>query len=213
MRIRLTIIDDHPLIVQGLQTLLSSPQIEVISTFNTGEKLLLGLQKEVPDVLLLDFQLPGIGGAALVAKIRENYPDVRILILTGEGNAIHAHALLQQGCMGFLLKSTTQKNILVEAIQRVYKGNIFLDALIKEELLDNIYKGQNGNVGLPVITKREHEVLMLIAAGLKSKEMADRLSVGIRTIDTHRQSLLQKLHVNNTAELIRVAMELKLIRL
>jgi DNA-binding NarL/FixJ family response regulator len=213
MPIRLTITDDHPLVVSGLQNILRTcQQVEVISTFTSGEELLEGLKKEQPEVLLLDLQMPGKAGPELVSIIKKSYPAIRILILTGQEASYYAQDMLQHGCLGYLLKSTTDQRILINAIEEVYQGKIFVEASIKEELLYDMLKlkKQTDNI-TDNITRREKEILQFIVAGYKSQEIAEKLFLSIRTIDSHRLSLLQKLNVKNTAGLIKIAMQLKLV--
>lgn len=213
MPIKLTITDDHPLIVSGLQNILRfCPSIEVISTYNSGDYLLEGLKTNQPDVLLLDLQMPGLSGPNLVKQINNLYPNIKIIILTGQEASFYAQDMILNGCLGYLLKNTTDQMMLVQAIETVYEGKLFMEPSLKEEVLYGILKVKRAiEETQPTITKRENEVLALISAGLSSKEMADKLFLSIRTIESHRMSLLQKLNVKNTAGLLNKASKLGLI--
>jgi DNA-binding NarL/FixJ family response regulator len=213
MQIKVTITDDHPLVVSGLKNILRpSHHIEVISTYSSGDALLEGLKNRQPDVLLLDLQMPGTAGPELAAIIRKTYPDVSILILTGQEAIFYVQDMMRYGCRGYLLKNTTDQQMLVYAIEEVFQGRLFLEPSLKEELLygmlaENIEPENQ----VPTITRRENEVLHMIAAGQSNKEIADTLFLSIRTVESHRLSLLQKLEVKNTAALLHKARQMKLV--
>lgn len=213
MPIKVAITDDHPLVVEGLQNVLRAhPGITVIGTFANGEALLKGLKKEVPDILLLDFQLPDKQGIELAPILAEAYPGMRILVLSSMESAFHVKSMLQQGCMGYLLKSTTNHQMLVEAIETVYAGKLFLDPSLKEELLyDMVKTKQRGEKAQLRLTMREKEVLQLIVAEYSNPEIADKLFLSLRTVEAHRYNLLQKLNVKNTVGLVKVAIQMGLI--
>jgi len=213
MQIKVTITDDHPLVVSGLKNILRfSEQIEVISTYTSGDKLLEGLKEMQPDVLLLDLQMPGTTGPELVSIIRERYPGISILILTGQEAVFYVQDMMRYGCRGYLLKNTTDQQMLVYAIEEVFRGRLFLEPSLKEELLYGMLTEKKEPEGqAPAITRREKEVLQMIAAGQSNKEIAAQLFLSIRTVESHRLSLLQKLEVKNTAGLLHKARQMKLI--
>lgn len=213
MPIKVTITDDHPLVVSGLQNILQAfHHIEIVSTFTSGVALLQSLKNEQPDVLLLDIQMPEIMGDELARLIHKDYPEIRVLILTGSEDAFHAQDMIMHGCMGYLLKNTTDQNILVQAIEQVYEGKMFLEPSLKEELLYDILKLKKQVRELtPTITRREREVLQLVVAAHSNQQIADKLFLSVRTIEGHRLSLLQKLNVKNTAGLIKKALQMGLI--
>lgn len=213
MPIKVTITDDHPLVVSGLKNILRSiPHIDVISTYTSGDALLEGLAKTLPDVLLLDLQMPDITGSELVNIIRKKYPDLSILILTGQEAVFYVQDMMQHGCRGYLLKNTTDQQMLVHAIEEVYEGRIFLEPTLKEELLYGILKAKKRAEDTELaLTRREREVLQFIASGYSNKEIADKLFLSIRTIESHRLSLLQKLEVKNAAGLLQKARQLNLL--
>jgi len=215
MPIKITITDDHPLVVSGLQTILqSSEQIEVIATYASGSELLEGLKRQQPDVMLTDLQMPGkISGMMLIRNIRQEYPDIPILILSGQEAVYNVRDMMQHGCMGYLLKNTTNQQMLIQAIETVYKGELFLEPALKNELLQDILTGKkNKSATATSLSRREKEVLNLIAQGYSSQEIAEKLYLSIRTIDSHRLSLLQKLNVKNATALLRKAIDLGLVK-
>lgn len=212
MAIRIAITDDHPIVIEGLRMALNgNPEIIITGAFSTGADLFMGLKKNVPDVLLLDLQLPDKSGYELVPLLLKQYAELRILILSGMESSPYIKEMMQKGCKGYLLKSTTNKHILIEAISEVFRGGIYLDKGLKEQLLNEmlISKRKRDKIE-PRVTQREKEVLKLIAEECSNQEIAERLSISLRTVETHRYNLLQKLDVKNTAGLVRLALSLNL---
>ncbi len=213
MAIKVVITDDHPLVITGLKNVISSAQhIECIGCYTTGQELLSALEVTQPDVLLLDMQLPDISGSELAGKVLKMYPAVRIIILTSMEATHHVEDMMQMGCMGYLLKSTTDHSRLIQAIEKAYNGEHFLDDALSKQLLTNIIrkKKQSEDLG-SVLTRREKEVLQLITDEFTNHEIAEHLSISIRTIECHRLSLLNKLQVKNTAGLVKKAIEMRLL--
>ncbi len=210
--IKLAITDDHPLVIDGLLNALSDvPDIVITGTYNNGASLLSGLQEILPDVLLLDLQLPDKKGTELVPILLQQYPNLHILILSGIESSPYIREMMQKGCKGYLLKSNTDKVVLTNAIREVYNGGIYLEASLKEQLLHEmlIVKRKMDKLS-PRITRREREVLNLIMKELTNQEIADKLFISLRTVETHRYNLLQKLNAKNTAGLLRIAREMGL---
>jgi len=212
MSIRIAITDDHPLVIIGLQQVLGAyPHLEVRATYPSGAALLAGLEHACPDVLLLDIQLPDMQGAELARIITKKYPAVGILVLTSLDNAFHAKTMLQQGCLGYLLKNSDPQ-VLVQAIEQVHRGEQFIEPSLKEELLLNLSRTKKQAAGvLPQLTRREKEILQLIVAEHTNQEIADKLFLSERTVKNHRMSLLHKLNVKNSIGLARIALEMGLV--
>ncbi len=211
--IKVAITDDHLIVIDGLRNALQfRPDIVVTGTYQTGAELFKGLQQQQADVLLLDLQLPDKNGSELVPLLLQQYPQLNILILSGIESSPYIKEMMQKGCKGYLLKSTTGQNTLVEAIKQVYAGELFLDATLKEQLLQEmLITKRKANKLNPKITQREKEVLQLIALGSSNLQIADQMCISLRTVETHRYNLLQKLNVKNTAALLRVAHEMALL--
>lgn len=210
--IKLAITDDHPLVIDGLLNALNDvPDIVITGTYNNGASLLSGLQEILPDVLLLDLQLPDKKGTELVPILLQQYPHLHILILSGIESSPYIREMMQKGCKGYLLKSNTDKVVLTGAIREVHNGGIYLEASLKEQLLHEmlIVKRKIDKLS-PRITRREREVLNLIMKELTNQEIADKLFISLRTVETHRYNLLQKLDAKNTAGLLRIAREMGL---
>lgn len=207
--IQVAIADDHPMIVNGIKNMLHYYRhIEIVQTYNSGKALLEGLLSARPDVLLLDIQLPDISGNELARIIARDYPQVRILVITSMDSTFHVKDMMKAGCSGYLLK-TAGKDTLIGAIEEVYAGGTYLEASLKEQLLNEVLNKKSTTVA--TLTRREKEILTLIAKELTSSEIAALLSISQRTVENHRFSLMQKLNAKNTVGLIRIASESGLI--
>jgi DNA-binding NarL/FixJ family response regulator len=163
------------------------------------------LQHRSPDVLLMDINLPDSSGIDLCREVKEKYPSIFILGLSTFNQQSFIEKMLANGASGYVLKNATKEE-LIEAIHTVIKGKEYLsfDAAVA------LRKPQNENI-TPVITRREKEVLALIAEGFTNNEIASKLFISITTVDTHRKNVLSKLGAKNTASLIKIAAQLKLI--
>ena len=212
MAITVTIVDDHPLAIAGIQTLLAtSKNITVINTFLNAASLIARLEIVQPDILLLDILLPDIKGNDVAKLIKKKHPSIKIIALTSLDAPSMVHSMMQSGCNGYLLKDTDQST-LIEAIEKVYQGDDFVEPALKEQLLQTMFRTKrNSNSPDTDLTKREKEILTLIATQLTTQQIAEKLFISVRTAETHRYGLMQKLKVKNTAGLIKVAIQLGLI--
>jgi DNA-binding NarL/FixJ family response regulator len=207
MSIKITIIDDHPLLIKGLQSMLSHhPDIDIIGTFQESTGLLKALQHDQPDVLLLDIQMQGQMGDELAPVIHRLYPEVMILVLTNLEHRYYIRSMLQHGVKGYVLKSSDEQ-VLLEAIRTVARGNEYFDPIIRKQ----VALEQKSNSFFPSLTRREKEILKMLTLNHSSQQIADSLCLSKRTVENHRTHLLQKLDVKNSASLIHKAMELGLI--
>jgi len=162
------------------------------------------LRQQQPDVLLLDINLPDKSGIDLCKEIKEKYPDIQILGLSSFNQQSYIQKMIQNGASGYILKNASGEEI-VKAIGAAMRGDTFLSSEA------SLTMRENKDARIPVITRREKEVLMLIAEGLTNKEMSEKLFISTTTVDTHRNSLLSKFNVKNTANLIRMAAQFNLI--
>ncbi len=201
--ISLAITDDQVIILNGLQKILADvPNIEIIGIYHNGDELLEGLAAQQPDVLLLDIQMPGKSGIELSATITKMYKNTRIIALTNIDVVAQIKKILQQGVMGYLLKDASPATIIA-AIETVHAGNQFIQEELKQQLLSSL----SASSARQIVTRREKEILQLIVDEFTNQEIADKLFLSLRTVENHRNNLLQKLDVKNTAGLVKVAIK------
>lgn len=201
--INVAIVDDQVIILNGLQKILAeADHINVSALYNNGDQLLEGLETSQPDVLLLDIQMPGKSGIELAAIISKKYPSVKMIALTNVDVLTQMKQMLQKGCLGYLLKDVSPE-ILISAIETVYNGQQFLNENLKKQLLNSL----SGQDDKQLITRREKEILKLILEENTNQDIANKLFLSLRTVENHRNNLLQKLNVKNTAGLVRIALQ------
>jgi len=202
--IEVVILDDHHLVLEGIAPMLSKEKdIKVVKTLNLGQKLLDFLEIQVSDILLLDINLPDISGLDLCKIISKKYPKVGILGLSNFNETGFVKRMMKNGASGYLQKNTT-KDELLQAIHAVHGGETFLPPSIKEKLL-NESLGVSSKSFVPVLTRREKEILECIGNELTNGEIAEKLFISKKTVEGHRNNLLQKFEVRNTAGLIKNA--------
>lgn len=201
--IKVAIVDDQVIILNGLQKILADANhIHITGLFHDGDDLLLALEKEQPDVLLLDIQMPHKSGLELATIISKKYPQIKMIALTNVDVLTQMKQMLQKGCLGYLLKDVSP-GILIKAIETVYGGEQFLNEELKKQLLNSL----SGHGEKQLITRREKEILKLILEENTNQQIADKLFLSLRTVENHRNNLLQKLNAKNTAGLVRIALQ------
>ncbi len=211
MTISVSIVDDHPVVTEGLQRILNGCEgIALQGVYINGNDLLAGLKEGVPDVLLMDIQMPGIHGVELVHHIREAYPGIAIIALTNLDQAAVLQEMLHTGAMGYVLKSAG-KEVLLQAVKEVYSGMQYVDPKMKEIVYNEAIEVKKRSAALPVLTQREKEVLRLIVEGNTNQQIAEMLFLSQRTVEHHRVNIMFKLDVKNTASMVREAILMKLI--
>lgn len=200
------------MVINGIQKMLSVfPNIVIIATYTNGDELLEGLKQELPDVLLLDIQMPGKTGDKLTPILLKKYPDLRILTLTNFDSIFYVKNMMSHGALGYLLKSTDPKT-LIEAIQAVYEFTEYIEPALKQQLEEKHSRGNRQSVNMPPLSAREKEVLQLIADGHTTQEIADTLFIGFTTVENYRFNLLLKFGVKNTAILVKKAVQMGLVQ-
>ena len=208
MATRVFIVDDHPVVVAGLQSLLGQLEnIEVAGAASNAFEAISFLKAHAVDVILLDINLPDVSGIDLCRKIRKDFPEIKILGISTFSDRSYISRMIENGAAGYLMKSASAGQI-AEAIETVLNGKMYVSVSM-EHVLRPLSVTAPGN--LAVLTKREKEILGLIAEGLTNNQIAEKLFISQLTVDSHRKNLLTKLNVNNTASLIRVAREQGLI--
>jgi DNA-binding NarL/FixJ family response regulator len=205
MAIKVFITDDHYMVVEGIRSmLLLEKNIEWMGHAMNAASCMAFLYNQQPDVLLLDINLPDKSGIDLCKEIKEKYPDIQILGLSSFNQQSYIQKMIQNGASGYVLKNASGEEI-IKAIESAMRGDTFLSNEAR------VTMRENKDAQIPVITRREKEVLKLISEGLTNKEMAEKLFISTTTVDTHRNSLLSKFNVKNTANLISLAAQFNFI--
>jgi DNA-binding NarL/FixJ family response regulator len=208
---RVFIVDDHAIVRDGLRALLDSePGLTVVGEAGHGQELLDRLPDTPTDVVLLDMNMPVLDGLATTTRLHAEYPEVKILVLSMLNHERYIGQLFDAGAHGYILKSA-EKGEIVVAIQMVASGKRFLCSdlglTMLRKVLDRDVSSELVEIKKPgQLTRRETEILRLLSEGLTTSEMAEKLFTSKRTIETHRQNILEKTHTKNTAALIKLAM-------
>lgn len=205
MATKVFIVDDHYMVIEGIRSLLQyEKDIEWMGHATNAASCLAFLQQQKPDVILMDINLPDKSGIDLCKEVKEKYPSVFVIGLSTFNQQSFIQKMMDNGASGYVLKNATQKE-LMEAIEAVAKGKTYLS----NEAAAALRKYAESEI--PVITRREKEVLELIADGMTNNEIAQKLFISSTTVDTHRKNLLTKFEAKNTASLIRIAAQMKII--
>ncbi len=212
--IKLALVDDHTLFRQGIKLLLEDmDSVELIIEGSNGRELLDAMEDQVPDIILLDLEMPVLNGIETSKIIKEKYEDTGIIILTMYDDEQMIAHLMEIGANGYLLKDTTEEE-LHKAIHSVHDNQFYFNDFVSKALLSGVKakRKPQPKIGNNIeVTRRESEVLQLICEELTTQEMADKLFLSPRTIEGHRQNLIEKFGVKNTAGLIIRAIKLGFI--
>ena len=205
---RIFLVDDHTIVRDGLRALLANePDIAIVGEASNGQELLDLLPTTPADVVLLDANMPVLDGLATTQRLRAEYPQVRVLILSMLAHERYIGQLFDAGAAGYVLKSAEKGEILV-AIQTVIAGRQFLCSDLGLSMLRKVLAKADEpeeTAKASRLSRRESEVLQLLSEGLTTNEIAEKLFTSKRTIETHRQNILEKTQTKNTAALIRMA--------
>ena len=207
-KIRIVLADDHQLFRNGVKAMLQATgEVTVVGEASHGAVLLTVLAAQTPDIVLLDISMPPDTGIDLLPTIKARFPAVKCIMLTMHADVQYVLRSLRQGADGYLLKDTDEEE-LKTAIREVYAGNKYFKNKISDLIVANL-SGEPSPETL--LSEREIQIVRLVAEGKITKEIADQLFVSVRTVETHRSRIMKKLGVANTAEMIRLAYEKKLI--
>lgn len=205
MPISIFIVDDHYMVIEGIHSLLKQEkEIEWLGHAMNATSCLAFLQENQPNVILMDINLPDMSGIDLCKEVKSKYPGIHVVGLSSFNQQSFIQKMMANGASGYVLKNATGEELL-EAIETVMSDSKFLSV----EAAATIRKNEDSKI--PLLTRREKEVLILIAEGLTNHEIADKLFISTTTVDTHRKNLLAKFAVKNTATLIRMASVYQLI--
>ncbi|WP_298903725.1 response regulator transcription factor [uncultured Psychroserpens sp.] len=203
--IRLAIAEDHQSLIDGIQLLLEyEDDISIVGTANDGEALLKIVEKKRPNVVLTDIRMPKLDGIEATKRIKKTNPEIKVLSFSMFDQTDAIQQMLDAGATGYILKNSSLNEVL-NAIRTVAKGETYFDANINT----NILSSENKTKTKGLLTKRQIEILELIALGKTSREIADELFIGVHTVDTHRKNMVRILGLQGKGELMRYALEKK----
>ncbi len=212
MAIRILIADDHRILRAGLRTLLSvDSNLEVVGEATSGEEALWSALELRPDIVLMDISMPGPGGLETVRLLKEAAPGARVLVLTMHEDSAMIQEYLRIGASGYITKRAAETE-LVDAIYAVWRGMIYLHPSLMKSLVAPSQPIDKNATGEP-LTPREADVLRLIVRGNTNREIVNRLTLSVRTVETHRANIMEKLNLHSRADLVRYAVEQGLVKL
>jgi len=202
--IRVFLVDDHPIVRDGMKALLSeSERMNIIGEAADGEESVRKVKRLSPDIVVMDIGLPKMNGLEATRVILEENPSTRIIILTIYDNKEYALQALRSGARGYLIKNAPSEE-LMEAIEIVHNGGLFFPEEVSQMVVQQL-ADQSETEERPELTRREGQVLGLIAEGLSNRDIASRLSVSVRTVETHREHVMRKLDIHSVAGLTKYA--------
>jgi DNA-binding NarL/FixJ family response regulator len=213
-KIRIFLVEDHTILREGLRALLTAePNFEIIGEAADGREAVRFVEKQVPDLILMDLSMPRMTGMDAIREIKKRYPATKIIALTVHKTEEYLRATLQAGADGYVLKDATHEELML-AIQNVLKGKTYLSPGVSEKVIEGYLEGKESQIPsstLGLLSPREREVLKLIAEGYKNKEIAADLCISLKTVEKHRANLMKKLDLHNAAALTAYAIEQGLV--
>jgi DNA-binding NarL/FixJ family response regulator len=212
--IHVLIVDDHAILRDGIRSLLDRQDgIRVVGEASNGIEALARVGELQPDIVLMDVAMPEMDGLEATRRIKETYPEVRVLILTQHDSQEYVAPLLQAGASGYVLKRSGGREV-VTAIRQVFEEGAFLEPGVARQVLRDYAKGTGKEgAGKPNLTERERQVLELVVEGKSNKEIARALVISPKTVSVHRSNIMAKFGVHNSVELVRYVMDHNLLDL
>jgi two-component system nitrate/nitrite response regulator NarL len=214
-KIRLLLVDDHPVVRRGMRSCLEDIRhVEVVDEAVDGKEAVEKVRKLSPDIVLMDIDMPIMNGLEATKLLREEFPDTRVLILSIHTNKEYVLQIIRSGAQGYVLKDASPAD-LVRAIESVDGGEPFFSPDISQIVLNQYLEeaGADSAGDAVKLTTRERQVLAMIAGGQSNKEMASALNVGVRTIETHRERVMNKLNIHSVAGLTKYAITNGIVKL
>ncbi|MBI4319033.1 MAG: response regulator transcription factor [Chloroflexi bacterium] len=215
-KIRVMLADDHTLLREGIRVLLEAqPDIEVVAEAADGRQAVAKAHELKPDVVLMDIGMPAMNGLEATKQIKRNDPDVQVVVLTMHDNEEYIFQILNAGAAGYVLKRAAATE-LVSAIRAVHEGESFLHPAVAKKVIQEYLRrgeGSDEQEGIDRLTDREREILKLIAEGHTNQAIADELCLSVKTVQTHRTHIMEKLGMHDRTELVKYAIRTGLIEL
>jgi two-component system response regulator NreC len=214
--IRVLLAEDHTIVRKGLRSLLDAdPAITVVGEAENGRQAIDQVERLLPDVVVMDIAMPGLNGLEATRQIKKRFPEVQVLILTVHTAQEYILQILRAGASGYLVKQAAPTD-LVQAIQAAHRGDTFLSPSISRKVIEEYVLQASAAAELDsydTLTDREREVLQLIAEGSSTRQIAEQLHISVKTVETHRAHLMDKLQLRSTAELTQYAIRKGVISL
>lgn len=211
--LRVMIVEDHALVRAGMRALLQKISgIEVVADIGDGAEAVKAVQRDAPDLILMDIAMPGLNGLDATARIIKESPNTRVILLSMYANEEYLRQALQIGASGYLLKGAELSELEL-AIRTVSRGDTYLTPAVAKYAVD-AYRTRSGESSSPVarLSGRQREILQLIAEGCTTKDIAQRLSLSVKTVETHRAQLMERLEIHDVPGLVRLAIRVGLVR-
>lgn len=204
-KIKILVADDHPVVRKGLHSCLArQDRLKIVGEASDGDEALKKTRELSPDVVLMDISMPGMNGLEVTEVLRKDHPDVKVLVLSVHNNRDYIFRIIQAGAHGFISKEAPPDELL-RAIESVYAGEPFFSPEIAKAALNQLVSSGGKKDPFAQLTSREREVLVLIAEGQSNKEIANKLGIGVRTIETHRERIMRRLDIHSVAGLTKFA--------
>jgi DNA-binding NarL/FixJ family response regulator len=205
-KIRVLLADDHPIVLAGLKNLLE-PEFELVGTVEDGKALVREAERLRPQVIVADISMPLLNGIEAVRQIKQTNDRIKVVFLTMHPDVAYATMAFDAGASGYVLKRSASRE-LITAINEAMAGRTYVTPMIAGELMETYKKTPpGGNVFHKKLTTRQYEVLQLLAEGLSAKEIADKLYISPRTVETHKYNMMEELNLKTTADLIKFAIK------
>lgn len=208
---RIVLVDDHQMLIDGLSAILSHyPEIEILKSYTNGNLLVEEINTVQPDIVLTDISMPMIDGYEMTKQIKKLRPATQVIAVSMSGNIADINKMLDVGISGYVLKNAGNQE-LIEAIRKVAQGKMYFSDDVTEEMVKNKHAKPEKKEDQPSLTDRELEILQLIVLELSNAEIADKLYISERTVETHRKNMIRKFNTKTIVGLIKYALDNKLI--
>ena len=206
-------VDDHPVVRRGLISCLAErPSLKIVGEAADGEEAVRQAAALSPDIMLVDINMPRMDGLQLAEVLQKKAPAVRVVILSIHNKPEYVQRVMKAGARGYVLKDTAPEE-LVRVLEAVHAGEVCISAEVAQTALNQFVAATGRMSGAVALSQREREVLVMIAGGRANKEIASKLGVGVRTIETHRERIMRKLNLHSVAALTRYAIAQGLVSL
>lgn len=206
-KITICITDDHKIVAEGIASfLIGNEKYELIGSSLSGSELLNKIKKKQPDIMLLDIKMPGLTGIQIAKIISKEYPKIKIVFLSSNDDEKSLNEAIKAGGVGYLSKDVDEKEFLV-ALDKIMAGENYFSTGIQQTLFNNFTKNTKAETEYhdEIITDREVEIIKHIADGLSHKEIAEKLFISARTVETHKKNILTKLELKTTVDIVKYA--------